>query len=74
MTIGERIREKRIGLNMTLEDVAARLNLSRQTLSRYETGVISNIPLTAIEKLANALQTTPCHLAGWDAYDSKEGG
>ena len=46
-------------LDMTLEDVAKDVGVSRQTLSRYETGVIGNIPSDKIELLAKSLRTTP---------------
>ena len=66
MGIGENIRLRRRMLDMTLEEVAARVGISRQTLSRYETGVISNIPADNIEALARALDTTPACLMGWE--------
>lgn len=66
MNIGQNIKRHRRKLNMTLEDVAKKVGLSRQTLSRYETGVIGNIPSDKIELLANTLETTPAALMGWD--------
>lgn len=44
MSIGENIHRRRIELGMTLEEVSKQVGVSRQTLSRYETGVIGNIP------------------------------
>lgn len=66
MAIGENIKRRRKELDMTLEEVAARVGVSRQTLSRYETGVIGNIPSDKIELLADALRTTPAYIMGWD--------
>ena len=66
MSIGQNIKLRRKELDMTLEDVAKKLGLSRQTLSRYETGVIGNIPSDKIEALAHVLCTTPAYLMGWD--------
>ncbi len=65
MSIGENIRSRRKELDMTLEDVASLVGLSRQTLSRYETGIIGNIPSDRIEMLAKALRTSPAYLMGW---------
>ena len=65
MSIGENIRLRRKELDMTLEDVASIVGLSRQTLSRYETGIIGNIPSDRIELLAKALHTSPAYLMGW---------
>lgn len=59
MRIGERIHKKRIEAGLTLQEVGNRIGASRQTVSRYETGVISDIPSDRIEALARALSTTP---------------
>lgn len=65
-TIGCRMRSKRNELNMTLEEVAKAVGITRQTIQRYESGVISNIPPENIELIARALNTTPSYLMGWD--------
>lgn len=39
MTIGERIAEERKKKGMTQEDMAEKLNLSRQAISKWESGV-----------------------------------
>lgn len=66
MSIGQNIRRCRRDLGLTLEEVARQVGLSRQTMSRYETGVIGNIPSDKIELLAKTLHTTPSCLMGWD--------
>ena len=66
MTKGERIRARRRALGLTLEDVAAATGTSRQTIQRYENGVIGNIPDERLEALARALGTTPAYLMGWE--------
>lgn len=70
MTIGENIKRNRLLKDMTLEELSQKVGVSRQTLSRYETGVINNIPLDKIEALALALGTTPGILMGWETQDS----
>jgi len=72
LTIGDRIKLKRKAKDMTLEALASYTKLSRQTLSRYETGIISNIPSDKIELLAMALGTTPAYLMGWEDSFEKE--
>lgn len=69
MTINERIKNRRIKLNMTLEEVGKIVGITRQTIQRYESGVISNIPSDKIELLAKALQTSPAYLMGWEDKD-----
>jgi len=72
MTIGNRIKAARKAKDMTLENLATHARLSRQTISRYETGVIQSIPSDTIEVLAAVLDTTPAYLMGWEV-DSKSG-
>lgn len=66
MSIGNRIKERREALGMTLEAVGSALGVHRSTILRYETGDTQRIPLPAIEKLAEVLHTTPSRLMGWD--------
>lgn len=66
MAIKDLLKNRRLELGLTLEQVAERIGTSRQTIQRYETGVISNIPSDKIEALAEVLQTTPQHLMGWE--------
>lgn len=65
MTIGDRIRQRRQDLGLTLEDVAVKVGVSRQTIQRYESGVIASIPSDKIELLADILSSTPSDLMGW---------
>ncbi len=69
MTIGERIYKKRIELNLSVEDVAKRLNKNRATIYRYENNEIEKIPINILEPLAKILHTTPSYLMGFDDYD-----
>lgn len=62
---GERLRQLRKEKKMTLDDLARALGTSKQTIQRYESGVIANIPPEKIEALASALGTTPSALMGW---------
>lgn len=64
--LGERIRNLRKEKGMSLEQLADMIGTSRQTVHRYETGVIANIPHEKIVALAKALGTTPSSLMGWD--------
>ncbi len=66
MTKGERIRARRRELGLTLEAVAIAAETSKQTIQRYENGVIENIPDARLEAIARALSTTPAALMGWD--------
>jgi len=66
MGLKDNIKFKRIENGMTLEELAAKVGVSRQTIQRYESGVIGNIPSDKIELMAAALDTTPASLMGWE--------
>lgn len=65
MKIGDRIKILRTELKISQEAVGNKIGVSKQTIQRYESGEISNIPSDKIEKLASALGTSPAYLMGW---------
>jgi len=52
---------------LTLEEVAEKIGTSKQTIHRYENGVISNVPPDKVEALARVFGTTPSELMGWES-------
>lgn len=72
MTVGERIRERRTALGINQTQLADKISVSKQTLYKYETGVITNIPSDKIEKIAETLNTTPEVLMGWKKPENVE--
>lgn len=66
MTIGEKIRQLRIKNGYSQVDLAMKADVSKQTLYKYEHGIINNIPADKIERIAEILNTTPSYLVGWD--------
>ena len=65
-TIGEKLKQKRLELGLTLEEIGKRTGVSRATIQRYESGVITNIPSDKIELISLALNVSPSYLMGWD--------
>lgn len=65
-----RLRELRKERGLTLDALAELVGTSKQTVQRYETGIISNIPKERVEALAAALGVTPAGLMGWGDEDS----
>ena len=65
MTIGERIKELRNRLNMSQVAFADKINVSKQTLYKYENNLITNIPSDKIEAIAKIGNTTPEYIMGW---------
>ena len=69
MAIGDNIKKCRLARDMTLEDVAKMVGISRQTMSRYENGIIGNIPSDKIERMAKAMRVSPGVIMGWEEFE-----
>lgn len=65
MNVGERIKQRRKDLHMSVDELAKQLGKNRATIYRYEKGDIHNLPIDILEPLAIALNTTPQYLMGW---------
>ena len=66
MTLGEKIAALRKAKGMTQQELADKLNTTKQTIGKYEKGIVSNLPLNRIRELADALDCDPSYLTGWD--------
>lgn len=51
MTIGDKIKKFRLEKDMTQGELGAKLGVAKQTIFKYESGEITNIPLDNIKKL-----------------------
>lgn len=65
MTVGERIKKIRTKLGMSQVDFADKINVSKQTLYKYENDIITNIPSDKIEAAAKLGHVSPAYLMGW---------
>lgn len=65
MTVGEKIKKAREVKNIAQVELASLVGISKQTLYKYENGIITNIPSNKIEAIAKVLDTTPASLMGW---------
>jgi transcriptional regulator with XRE-family HTH domain len=72
MSLRENIKKCRLEKNLTLEDVARYIGVGKQTIQKYESGVISNIPSDKIESMAECFRTTPAALMGWEDTTDNE--
>ena len=69
MSIGDRIRARRIELNMTQDELAQKLGYhSRSTINKIEKDS-RNLTQSKIKAIADALETTPSYIMGWEDYD-----
>ena len=65
MTKGQRIRAKRVELNISQVELAKRIGVSKQTLYKYEQDIITNIPSDNVEKISSALHVSPAWIMGF---------
>lgn len=72
MSIGQRIKYIRKEQGLSIDDLAEKLGKNRTTVYRYENGDIENLPLGILDSLAEALNTTPAHLMGWDTSNTND--
>ena len=70
MNIGNRIKSAREKRGLTQEELGAKCGTTKQTIFKYETGVVTNIPTTRIQQIADVLQVSPAYLMGWESEDS----
>ena len=64
--IGENIKNARTAAGISQTDLAKKVGVSKQTLYKYETGIITNVPSDKIEEISSVLHVTPARLMGWD--------
>lgn len=68
-SFGQNLRKIREEQGLSMAELAKRVGTSRQTVHRYESGVITNIPTDRVELIATALSTSPSRLYGWAEED-----
>ena len=66
MNIGKLIKNKRIELNLTLEEVGNLVGVGKSTVRKWENGMIENMGRDKISLLAKALDISPLLLLGMD--------
>ena len=64
----DKIKNRRLELGLTLEEVAKAAGVSAPTILRYENGDIKNVRKDKIKALADALQLTPTYLMDWNEH------
>ena len=71
MTIGNRIKNLRIQVGLSQSKVAEMIGTIKQTIYKYETGIITNIPSDKIEQLARIFKVSPSYIMGWEDEEQK---
>lgn len=72
MTIGERLKALREQHGISQIDFATKMNVSKQTLYKYENNIITNIPSDKIEAAAKIVNVSPAYIMGWENNTSKK--
>ena len=62
---GDRIRRCRRSLDMTQEELAKKIGVTKATINKYETGITPNLKRPRIEAIAKALDVSPEYLMCW---------
>lgn len=62
--IGQRIKDRRLALNMTQGDIAGAVGVAISTIQRYEAGTIERIKLPVIESIARVIGVNADWLIG----------
>ena len=66
-TIGKRIKNLRCNkMHMSQVAFADEINVSKQTLYKYENDIVTNIPSDKIEDIAKFCGVSPSYLMGWE--------
>ena len=69
MNLGENIKQFRKVRNLTQSELSQETGIPRSTIQKYESGLIQNVSLTAVENISQALDVLPTDLVGWHSSD-----
>lgn len=72
MDIKDLIKSKRIEKGYTMKELADLVGVSEATISRWESGEVSNMKRSGIVRLSQVLDVTPAHLMGWEEEKEPE--
>lgn len=70
MAIGSKIKRLRELKGITQSELAASINSTKQTIFKYENGIITNIPMDKLTIIARVLGCSPAYLLGWTEIEN----
>ena len=73
MSFKDRLKKKRLKANLMQVQLAEKVSLTSRTIQNYELGTRRPTKFETVEKLAQALDTTPEYLLGQDAAACEQG-
>lgn len=65
MEMADRIKERRILMGYTQEELGEKLGLQKSAIAKYENGRVENIKRSIIANMAKVLDCSPAYLMGW---------
>ena len=63
---GSKIKELREKKGLTQEELGKLVGTTKQTIFKYETGKIENIPYSRIKEIADIFEVDPNDILGWN--------
>ena len=66
MTVGDRIRQARLEQDVTQQELADYIGVSKQAVYKYENNIVTNIPTDKVDAIAKRLRVSPAYLMGWE--------
>ena len=66
MTVGDRIRKVRQEQDVTQQELADYIGISKQAVYKYENNIVTNIPTDKVDAIAKRLRVSPAYLMGWE--------
>ncbi len=67
MSVGSRIKQAREAKKITQEELGDLCGTTKQSIFKYENGVVTNIPFDRLERIASVLDVSPAYLMGWES-------
>jgi len=69
--MADKIKKLRNAKGYTQEELGKKLGVKKAAIQKYEKGTVENLKRSTIKLLADALDTTPSYLMGWEEFDER---
>lgn len=66
MTMGDRIKERRIMAHLTQDEFGKLLGVQKSAVAKWENGRVENIKRSTIQRMAEILECSPVYLMGFN--------
>lgn len=66
MSVGERIKKLRTNAKMSQTELADSINVTKQTIYKYENNIITNIPYDKLKAMADIFHVSPSYLLAYN--------